>query len=128
MATTTHARLAVLLVDDNQDQLAAMAKLLQAAGIHSHVASSGRDALALILQHPPDVLVVDGQLADMTAADVIARARQLAPHLPAMVVTGYPPDHPTVAPALAASKGAYVAKPVDLATFYRELTRALGHA
>jgi CheY-like chemotaxis protein len=127
MGTITQ-RVAVLLVDDNEDQLAAFAKLLQSAGIDSEVASSGHDALALILQHTPDVLVVDGRLSDMTAVDVIARARQLAPHLPAMVVTGYPPHHPTVAPALATSQSAYVAKPVDFATFYRELTKVLGCA
>ena len=71
------------------------------------------------------MLVVDGQMPDMTGADLIARARQLLPQLPVVVVTGYPPHHPSIASAVAASQGAYVAKPVDLAAFYRELAKVL---
>jgi two-component system sensor histidine kinase EvgS len=116
---------AVLLVDDNADQLTAFAKLLRADGMRPEVASSGQDALAQIRRQAPDVLVVDGQLPDMTGADVIESARRLLPHLPAVVVTGYPPHHPTIVSALAASHGAYVAKPVDLSVFYRELEKVL---
>jgi CheY-like chemotaxis protein len=116
---------AVLLVDDNADQLTAFAKLLRADGMRPEVACSGQDALAQIKRQAPDVLVVDGQLPDMTGADVIECARRLLPHLPAVVVTGYPPHHPTIVSALAASHGAYVAKPVDLSVFYRELAKVL---
>jgi CheY-like chemotaxis protein len=116
---------AVLLVDDNADQLTAFAKLLRADGMRPEVACSGQDALAQIKRQAPDVLVVDGQLPDMTGADVIEYARRLLPHLPAVVVTGYPPHHPTIVSALAASHGAYVAKPVDLSVFYRELAKVL---
>ena len=128
MEMSAHSGVAVLLVDDNVDQLTAFAKLLRAAGFHPKVASSGTAALAQLVQHAFDVLVVDGQLPDMTGADVIRRARQLTPDLPAMVVTGYPPHHPAVASAIEATQGAYIAKPVDLARFYRELAKVLGTA
>lgn len=128
MEMSAHSGVAVLLVDDNVDQLTAFAKLLRAAGLHPEVASSGTAALAQIMHRAPDVLVVDGQLPDMSGADVIKRARKLTPNLPAIVVTGYPPHHPAVASALAVSDGAYIAKPVDLARFYRELTKLLGSA
>lgn len=116
----------VLIVDDNADQLTAFAALLRAAGMRAQVATSGRDALVQLERSAPDVIVVDGQMPDMTGADVILRARRRLPQLPALVCTGYPPTHPTVASAIAASNGAYVAKPVDLATFHRALARVLG--
>jgi DNA-binding NtrC family response regulator len=71
------------------------------------------------------VLLVDVQLPDMKASDLIRQARAHMPHLPAVVMTGYPREHPAVASALQAARTRYVPKPLNLRLLYRELGRAV---
>jgi CheY-like chemotaxis protein len=115
----------VLVVDDNIDQLEALVKLLRMDGFEAGSAASGTEALASLLNGRADVLLVDVQLPDMKAAELIRRARAHVPQLPAVVMTGYPREHPFVATALQAARTGYVAKPVDLRVLYRELGRAV---
>lgn len=115
----------VLVVDDNADQLEALVKLLRLDGFDAGSAASGTEALATLLNGRADVLLVDVQLPDMKAAELIHRARTHAPQLPAVVMTGYPREHHLVATALQAARTGYVPKPVDLRVLYRELGRAV---
>lgn len=115
----------VLVVDDNADQLEALVKLLRMDGFDAGSASTGSEALASLLSGRADVLLVDVQLPDMKAAELIRRARAHAPELPAVVMTGYPREHHLVATALQAARTHYVPKPVDLRVLYRELGRAV---
>jgi CheY-like chemotaxis protein len=115
----------VLIVDDNADQLEALVKLLRLDGFETGSATNGTEALASLLSGRADVLLVDVQLPDMKAAELIHRARAHAPQLPAVVMTGYPREHHLVATALQAARTGYVPKPVDLRVLYRELGKAV---
>ncbi len=117
--------MSVLVVDDNADQLEALVKLLRMDGFDAGSAGSGQEALATLSSGRADVLLVDVQLPDMKAAELIYRARAHAPQLPAVVMTGYPREHHLVATALQAARTGYVPKPVDLRVLYRELGRAV---
>src|SRR5262249_25238093 len=75
----------ILLVDDNISQATALTEMLRADGIVTKVATSGPEALVRLANVRPDLLVVDMQLRGMTGADVIRRAREHAPDLPAVI-------------------------------------------
>jgi DNA-binding NarL/FixJ family response regulator len=67
----------------------------------------------------PDLLVVDMQLRGMNGADVIMRAREHAPDLPAVIVSGYPVDHPLIARTMALPACRYLGKPVHVQALVR---------
>jgi CheY-like chemotaxis protein len=104
----------VLLVDDNVDQVTALAEILRHDGLTIEYATTGREALARIAKQVPDMLIVDVQLPDLSGADVIMHARQHKPELPSALLTGYPVDHPMIADAIAVTQSAYLAKPVNI--------------
>lgn len=120
-----HQGTSVLVVDDNADQLEALVRLLRLDGFDAGCAATGSEALASLMISTADVLLVDVQLPDMKAADLIFQARARMPQLPAVVMTGYPREHPAVATALQAAYTRYVPKPLNLRVLYRELGRAL---
>ena len=106
--------ISVLLVDDNVEQVTALAAVLGSKGLAIELATSGREALARVASRAPDILIVDLQIPDMNGADVIRRARQVKAGLPAALLTGYPPDHPLIADAVAKARISYLAKPVNV--------------
>ena len=120
-----HEGASVLVVDDNADQLEALVKLLRLDGFEAGCAANGREALASLVTSTADVLLVDVQLPDMKASELIREARARMPQLPAVVMTGYPREHPAVTAALQAARTRYVPKPLDLRVLYRELGRAV---
>jgi CheY-like chemotaxis protein len=104
----------VLLVDDEIAQASALAEILCQSGVIAEFATSGAEALRQIHSHAPDLLVVDSRMPDMTAAELIARARDGQDDLAAVLLTGYPADALALADAMVAARGAYLAKPVDV--------------
>ena len=74
------ARSRVLIVDNNEDVLNTLDKLLTEEGFDTRTTWSGHEALALIRSQPFDVLLVDDYLADLHEA---AEIRILDPELAA---------------------------------------------
>jgi CheY-like chemotaxis protein len=103
----------VLLVDDDMEQVMALAELMRHDGVAIHFATSGAEALAHLAYSATDVVVSDIHLADMTGIDVIRNARRHHPDLRAFLVSGYPSNHPAVENALQ-EVTAYFSKPVDV--------------
>jgi len=104
----------VLLVDDDREQVNALAEVLRSQGLSVDYVVSGREAIDRLAQRIPDFLIVDARLPDYDGTDVINHARALKPELPTALLTGYPPDHPPIARALATTRSAYLGKPVDV--------------
>ena len=120
----TH-RTSIMLVDDNVEQVAALAEVLRLDGLYVELATTGTEALERLEAATPDMLIVDVQLPDLEAAAVIMRAREHKPDLPAALLTGYPPDHPVVARAIATTQSAYLAKPVNIDALLELVARAV---
>ena len=68
----------VLLVDDHESFAEATAEFLQGEGMEVRIASSGRDALELVVGFRPDIVLCDLQLPDISGFD-IARALRATP-------------------------------------------------
>ena len=60
----------VLVVDDQPEQLGALLKALQSAGYNLLIAQSGGEALQLLAQVQPDVILLDVTLPDMDGFDI----------------------------------------------------------
>jgi CheY-like chemotaxis protein len=114
----------VLIVDDDAEQVRALSEVLRHEGYTIEFALTGREALARLDTNVPDIVIVDMQIPDMTGADVIRFARERKPHVSALLLTGYPPEHPLIADALASTQSAYLAKPVNVDELFALLVSA----
>src|SRR5262245_25120946 len=78
--------LRVLVVDDLPDCADALALLLRAYGHRAEVARDGTSALELAAASPPDVVLLDIGLPDMTGHEVARRIQALRLSKPPLLV------------------------------------------
>ncbi len=84
-------RLKILLVDDHASVRTTTEALLSDLGHEVTEASDGREALVLLNESSRsfDLLVTDYAMPLMSGTELIEKARQLRPSLPAVIITGY---------------------------------------
>jgi len=66
---------AVLLVDDNDDNLRIMREILVARGFDVRIAHDGPSALKLLEQQRPDVILLDVMMPEMDGMEVLDRIK-----------------------------------------------------
>ena len=107
---TTPTRSSVLVVDDDEDSLQAVAMLLRIAGHDVRTAGSGAAALAVLDSFSPSVAIIDIALPDMEGPHL---ARRLRAHPAAagcamVALSGFDPPAATEMPFVH-----YLVKPID---------------
>ena len=103
----------LLLVDDEENILAALRRVLRAEGWKVLSASSAEQALHLMARHEVDVMLSDQRMPGMTGVELLRRAKELYPETIRLVLSGYT-DLQTVTDAI--NEGAiykFLAKPWD---------------
>lgn len=116
----------VLVVDDEEEVRSLLARTLRANGFQVDAAGTGQDALAAALKTPPDLLVLDLLLPDMSGWDVLARLRALhaGAVIPVIILSGYGgPDNVREAQRLGVD--AFIAKPVDMGRILERIKEIL---
>lgn len=81
----------ILCVDHNEQQLSVRKFLLETRGYRVLTASSSQQALDILIASIPgalDLLLCDLILPQMDANELVRRAKQVHPCLPAMIVSG----------------------------------------
>jgi DNA-binding response OmpR family regulator len=79
----------VLVVEDNHDIRRLVCNVLQGHGFLAAEAHAGWKALELAESSPPDVLLLDWQLPDISGLDVLRALRTGGCQSPAILMTGY---------------------------------------
>jgi PAS domain S-box-containing protein len=115
----------ILVVDDNRDAAEALAELLEILGNESHMAHSGREAIAAAERHRPDVVFLDIGLPELNGLEVCRRIRaeKWSAGMVLIALTGWGQEEDRRRSREAGFDG-HLVKPVDLA----ELDRLLGGA
>ena len=126
----THAA-TILIVDDDAGSRDALAQLLRNEGYATLVATNGRQALAIVVQNPPDLILLDVVMEDLDRYGVAAaiKAHPATASIPIIMITGHDGRGAHVI-ALESGAEAFVPKPVDMAVLLlriRNLLR-LAHA
>ena len=84
----------LLVVDDDADARSLIAEVLSTEGYRLRFAADGREALAMLAEHPlPDAILLDLSMPNMTGwqfRDLQKRQSDLA-HIPVLVMTGSSP-------------------------------------
>jgi two-component system KDP operon response regulator KdpE len=116
----------ILVVDDEIEIMRALQRSLTAHGFEVFTAGSGEEALDAILQHRPDLMVLDLGLPGMSGLEVCRRVRAQS-NLPIIVLSVKDTERDKV---LALDLGAddYVAKPFSMNEVLARIRVALRHA
>lgn len=94
-AGETGARLRILLVEDNPDVLRSTTRLLERLGHVVVVAVDGAEALDRAAGGDEiDLLVTDVLMPRLGGVELVARLRERNPHLPVVLMTGFPGADP----------------------------------
>src|SRR6059036_3191429 len=115
---------AILVVVDEVPILNSLSKILEDEGYDVTVAKSGAEALKLMTAEPTDLLLLDIWMPEMDGLETLRRAREQAPRLPVMMMSG----HGSIETAVKAIKlGAYdyIEKPLSLENVTLRVRHAL---
>ena len=114
----------ILVVDDEPDMVSTCARLLKRLGYNCLTAQDGPEAIRVIDDQHPDLVVTDLHLPVGDGFEVSRYVRRSQPKTPVIVITAYhTPD--TVGQAYANGATAYLAKPFSNAEFSEAVQRAL---
>jgi len=78
----------VLVVDDDEGLGLLMVDALREAAIPADAVASGKQAMREIIKRPPELMLLDLRLADLTGASVLAQIKDHGLEIPFIVVTG----------------------------------------
>ena len=104
----------VLVVDDQPSNVELISQILGKAGIDTLTANSGREALGVVAQTLPDLVLLDVQMPDMDGFGVCERlqADESTRHIPVIFVT--PDDsHKGKIAGLGVGAVDYITKPIE---------------
>ncbi|MDX2438586.1 MAG: response regulator [Acidobacteriota bacterium] len=110
----------VMLVDDEEEFVLALSERLQTRRMTPVVAFNGEQALAMVENDEPEVMVLDLKMPGIDGMEVLRRVKRTHPSTEVIILTGHGTDAEEV---LAKEIGAfaYLRKPVDI----EELTETM---
>lgn len=118
------ARSRVLLVDDDTQVRVGLEQVLSGLGFQVVAAADGRHALHILREgHPPDVVILDLLMPEVSGFEVLQVVRREMPDLPVVLSSGFAPDE-RVQEALRHPRTFYLQKPYTL----KQLEEVLGKA
>ncbi|GLI33229.1 response regulator [Desulforhabdus amnigena] len=115
----------VLLVDDEEELVKALAERLEIRKLSCQIALNGEEALRIVEDSPPDVMVLDLKMPGMDGMEVLRRVKKSHPEIEVLILTGHGSESDE---QIARRLGAfdYLQKPVDIRELVSALERAYG--
>jgi DNA-binding NtrC family response regulator len=86
------SKIKLLLVDDEQDFVKTMAERMEMRELGSRVAFSGEEALEMVGEETPDVMVLDLRMPGINGMEVLERVKREHPHVQVIILTGHGSD------------------------------------
>jgi len=101
----------ILIIDDENSLRQTMARILQRAGYEVTAAANGKEGLALVSEHPFDLLYLDIRMPDMSGLELLKIIHTKLPDLPIILFTAQP-DLNSAVEALRRGATDYLLKPL----------------
>jgi len=114
----------ILLVEDDKVFLKLQGEALKSAGYSVTMTSTAEEALELARENPPDVLLTDLVLPEMSGLDLIREIRDFARETVSIVLTGHSSVE-TAVEAMKAGAFTYLTKPSRLAELMVTIEKAM---
>jgi two-component system response regulator PilR (NtrC family) len=103
----------ILVVDDEQSMRELLAIVLKREGYEVQLAENGQTAIALLERDPFDLLISDIKMPDMSGVDVLRAAKNIDPHVLAIMITAFASTD-TAVEAMRLGACDYLSKPFDV--------------
>jgi DNA-binding NtrC family response regulator len=117
----------ILIVDDEELICFVLENLFKVHGFSTRTASRGEEALAMLTDRMPALVVMDIRMPGLSGFDVLARAKQIDPQLPVILMTALAGVRDAVE-AMRAGAFDYIAKPFNNNDMMDVVRRALQSA
>ena len=109
----TAAAKSILVVDDEQNFVFLLDRVLTKRGYKVQTASNGEEALRLFEQEPFDLALIDIRMGPVDGLSLLGELKQRLPEIKAIMMTAYP-TLDTRNRSFQKGAAAYFTKPVDL--------------
>jgi DNA-binding response OmpR family regulator len=116
----------VLMVDDEEDFVKTLAERMKMRDLESDVALNGEQALQLVQDDVPDVMVLDLKMPGVDGMEVLRRVRETYPKVQVVILTGHGSEKDE-AEARRLGAYAYLRKPVEIEVLIKTLRSAYKH-
>jgi len=114
----------ILVVDDEASARAGLTKLLKQEGYDVDAAADGAEALLMLAERAPALVVTDLKMPNMDGMALLAKIRQQNPQIPTIVATAFG-EVSTAVEAMRAGAADYLTKPIDFDALLVSVERAL---
>lgn len=84
-----HAQQHLLLVDDEENVLRSLQRVLRRDGYTLHMADSADKAFEVLAQQPIDVVLSDHRMPEQTGTEFLSKVKQLYPQTVRLMLSGY---------------------------------------
>ena len=114
----------ILVVEDNERNMRLFCDVLRASGYRTLEATTGEQAVELVFEHRPDLVLMDIQLPDIDGVEALGRVRadDGFASVPILALTAQAMEGDRER-FLAAGFDGYLSKPVDIAEFVATVKR-----
>jgi len=118
----------ILVIDDNDDHIELVSRILSARGYTVLAATDGESGLQAAIDHQPDLILMDLGLPDVDGQTLVGWMRRVPElsHTPIIAVTAWPPE---TARKMAEAYGCngYISKPIIRVTDFADQVAACLH-
>jgi len=114
----------ILIVDDELSMRQFLRHLFEREQYEVHVAENGRQAMALLREHPADLIITDVKMPDMGGIDLLRAAREFLPSVEVIMMTAFANEQ-TAHEAFLLGAFDFVNKPFDNDLLKEKVARAL---
>lgn len=88
MKTVSGEPISILITDDDSSSRETLRDILEPEGFHTHLASSGEEALDIVQETAVHLALLDMHMPRMTGLETLQLVHQINALLPAILVTG----------------------------------------
>jgi nitrogen regulation protein NR(I) len=114
----------LLVIDDEPNLQYSLVKSLQSEALEVATAATARQGIDAVKAQPPDAVILDVRLPDMSGLDAFDELRRIDPRLPVIMITAFSTTETAIE---AMKRGAfdYLLKPVDFRQLRELVTKAI---
>jgi DNA-binding NtrC family response regulator len=114
----------ILIIDGEEESRAYLSRIMRGAEFFARVSQDGEEALAMIRDDAPDLLLLDIDLPGMSGLEVLMRAKKVDRKLPVIMITGQGEIREAVE-VIRAGACDYCARPIESKELIAMVLRAL---
>jgi DNA-binding response OmpR family regulator len=117
----------VLLVDDEHEFVSTLAERLNLRGIDAATAADGEEALRLVEEIRPRVVVLDLMMPGMSGIEVLQQIKRMHPEIRVLLLTGHGSTREGIE-GMRVGADDYLMKPINIDELIEKLRKAASEA